>query len=180
MKNLEVLTREQVAPETQEVFDALKGKIGMVPNLYATYANSHVALTATLALDETLKSGEFNGKEVETIALAVAEANSCEYCLAAHTAIGKMVGFSEEETLDLRTGEIADEKLSALAVLAREITITRGRPEQQFIDSFINAGYSRKALVELIGFVAQNTFNNYVNNIAGTEVDFPAPPVLAN
>ena len=99
MKNLEILSREQVAPETQGIFDALKKKVGMVPNLYATIANSHAGLVSLLTLGENLDGGEFNAKEGEAIALAVAETNACTYCLSAHTAIGKMVGFSEEETI---------------------------------------------------------------------------------
>ncbi len=173
MKNLEALSRDQVAPETQEVFDALKTKVGMVPNLYATVANSHKALTTMLSATETLASGEFNGKEVEAIALAVGQINSCGYCLSAHTTLGKLQGFTEEQTLEIRQGTIADKKLSALTALASEITISRGRPDQSIVDKFFAAGYSKAALSELIGLVALNTFTNYTNNVAGTEIDFP-------
>ena len=111
MKNLEALTKEQVAPETQEIFDALKQKVGMVPNLYATVANSHKALTTMLSATETLGSGEFTGKEVEAIALAVGQVNGCGYCLSAHTTIGKMQGFTEDDTLAIRRGEVSDDKI---------------------------------------------------------------------
>ncbi|MDN5203092.1 carboxymuconolactone decarboxylase family protein [Fulvivirgaceae bacterium BMA10] len=178
MKNLEILSREQVAPETQQVFDNLKGAIGMVPNLYATAANSHKGLTALLGLGDALKGGEFSGKEVEAIALAVGEANGCNYCLSAHTAIGKMQGFTEEETVKLRTGEIEDGKLNALTSLAKEITETRGLPSQDTVDRFFSVGYNKAALVELIGFVANNTFTNYLNHIADTTVDFPKVSAL--
>ncbi|MEO1049541.1 MAG: carboxymuconolactone decarboxylase family protein [Bacteroidota bacterium] len=178
MKNLDKITYEQAATETQGVYDALKSKVGMVPNLYATVANSHKALTAMLQLGETLGGGEFNSKEVETIALAVGEANSCDYCLSAHTTVGKMVGLTEEQTVAIRKGEVEDDKLRALAQLAREITITRGKPAQEFVDSFFNAGYSKAALAEIIGFVALNTFTNYVNHIADTEIDFPKAKAL--
>lgn len=173
MRNLEALTRDQVATETQEVFDALKTKVGMVPNLYATVANSHKALSTMLSASETLGSGEFNGKEVEAIALAVGQVNGCGYCLSAHTTIGKMQGFTEEETLQIRRGEVADIKLSTLVTLANEITKSQGRPDQSLVDNFFAAGYSKAALAELIGLVALNTFTNYTNNIAGTEIDFP-------
>ena len=178
MKNLEVLTREEVGTETQEVFDALKGKVGMVPNLYAAVANSPKALNALLTLGENLSGGEFSGKEVEVIALAVGQNNHCDYCLSAHTAIGKLNGFTAEETLQIRNGEIADEKLNALAALATAITETKGRPEQGLIDRFFEVGYSKAALAELIGFVALNTFTNYFNHIAATKIDFPAAPQL--
>ena len=173
MSHLKVLNREEVNEGTQTVFDTLKKKVGMVPNLYAATANSPKALTALLTLGENLGGGEFSGKEVEAIALAVGEANSCDYCLSAHTAIAKMNGFSEEDTLSLRAASIEDSKLNALTQLAREITITRGRPSSEFIENFFNAGYNEAALAELIGFVAQNTFTNYINHIAETPIDFP-------
>ncbi|HAS43844.1 MAG TPA: alkylhydroperoxidase [Microscillaceae bacterium] len=173
MKNLEILSREQVAPETQGIFDALKKKVGMVPNLYATTAHSHAGLVSLLTLGENLDGGEFNAKEGEAIALAVAETNACTYCLSAHTAIGKMVGFNEDETVQLRTGEIADAKLSALTKLAKSLTENRGHADQALIDNFLAAGYSKAALVELVGHVVKNTFTNYINHIADTTVDFP-------
>lgn len=178
MKTLEALNRDQVSESNQQIFDTLKKKVGMVPNLYATAANSNVALGAILGFGETLGGGAFSGKEVEAIALAVSQVNDCEYCLAAHTAIGKMNGFTEAQTIDLRTGTIEDTKLAALTQLARELADNKGRADQSFTDAFFAAGYSKAALVDLIGFVALNTFNNFLNNTAGTTVDFPAAPEL--
>ena len=178
MQNLRALSRAEAPTANQPVYDALQSKIGMVPNLYATAANSPVSLKAILEFGETLGGGGFSNREIEAIALAVSEANACDYCLAAHTALGKMNGFSEEETLDMRSLSASDEKLNALTRLAQGITVSRGRPEQFLIDNFLAAGYSRAALVELIGFVAVNTFNNYLNNIAGTKIDFPVAPAL--
>ena len=174
MKNLEVLSRDQVAPETQKIFDNLKSQLGMVPNLYATAAHSHYGLSALLQLGDTLKKGNLTNREVEAVALAVAQANQCQYCLSAHTAIGKMLGFSEEDTLDIRSGSIQNDKLRALSNLAREITETRGYPSDAAIQHFFEQGYNKGALVDVIGLVALNTFTNYINHIAETEVDFPA------
>lgn len=173
MSHLKVLNREEVNEGSQAIFDALKKKVGMVPNLYAATANSPKALNALLTLGENLGGGEFSGKEVEAISLAVGEANSCDYCISAHTVIAKMNGLSEEETLALRAANSSDTKLNALAQLAREITITRGKPAAEFIENFFSAGYNSAALAELIGLVAQNTFTNYINDIAEVPIDFP-------
>ncbi len=178
MKTLEALNRDQVSDNNQQIFDTLKQKVGMVPNLYATAANSNVALGAILGFGEALSAGSFKGKEIEAIALAVSQVNDCEYCLAAHAANGKMNGFTEAQTLELRTGEIADRQLSALTQLARGLAENKGRADQSLIDAFFAAGYTKAALVDLIGFVAVNTFNNFLNNTAGTKVDFPAAPEL--
>lgn len=179
MKNLETLTPDQAPALSQEIFGAIKKNIGMLPNLYATIGNSGHALKATLAIGETLASGEFTDKEREVIALAVAQANDCDYCLAAHTAIGQSLGFTLEDTVAIRSGEAADDKLRTLATLSASITETRGFPGQEKIDAFFDAGYSQAALAELIVLVGLNTITNYTNHIAGTTVDFPAAPELA-
>lgn len=179
MKNLETLTKDQASEASKEIFESLEKKIGMIPNVYATIGNSPYALKATLSIGETIGKGEFSGKEVEAIALAVAQANECGYCLAAHTAVGKSQGFSEDETLAIRNGDIKDEKLKALTLLAKAITESRGYPEQELINSFFDVGYSKAALAELIVLVGLNTITNYTNHMAETEIDFPAAPELA-
>ena len=145
----------------------------MIPNIYATLANSPAALKANLALGDTLKAGSLSMKEVETVALSVSQINNCAYCLAAHTAVGKMAGFTEEETIAIRTGEITDTKIKALSDLTKEITNSKGYPTEATLNAFYNAGYSKATLIEVIGLVALNTFNNYFNHIAETPVDFP-------
>jgi len=173
MKSLDVLKEEQTPPEVQEIFRGLKKKIGMVPNLYKVEANSPVAFKAFLDLGSRLEGGFFSPKEVQAIYLATSQSNECTYCLAAHTALGKMAGFSEEETLELRTATIQDEKLRALTGLAKEITQTKGHPGQERINEFFRAGYGQQALVELVGMIAFKTFSNYLNHIADTPIDFP-------
>ncbi|WP_425391156.1 carboxymuconolactone decarboxylase family protein [Ekhidna sp.] len=152
--------------------------MGSVPNVYATIGNSSKALKGILDLNSTLSEGEFSRKEVEAIALSVAQVNECNYCLAAHTAVGKMQGLTEDETVEIRTGEIADNKLKALSELAKQMTITRGNPDQEYINNFFSAGYNASALSELIGFIAVNTITNYTNHIAETDIDFPVAPEL--
>ena len=178
MAYLKPLNKEEASPEVQEIFDQLNNKMGMVPNIYATIGNSPAALKANFALADNLKNGEFSDKEVEAIALAISEENNCGYCLAAHTAVGQMLGFSEDDTIELRSGNIDDPKLKALTNLAKEISNTKGRPSTTSIDQFLEQGYTKAALVELIGFVALNTFNNYLNHIAETPVDFPSAKTL--
>jgi len=179
MKNLEKLTKDQASEASKEIFEALESKMGMVPNIYATIGNSAPALKATLGIGEALGKGEFSGKETEAIALSVSQINDCGYCLAAHTAIGGNHGFSQDEMVAIRNGEVQDTKLKALTELAKAITESKGYPEQSKVDNFFDAGYSKAALAELIVLVGLNTITNYTNHIAGTEVDFPTAPELA-
>ncbi len=173
MKHLEMLTQEQAGPEVQEIFEGLKKKIGKVPNLYGTWAHSPVALKAILELETALNKGFFGPKEIQAMELVISEVNQCHYCIDAHTIVGKMVGFSENETLEIRAASIPDKKLRALTQLTREITLQRGRPDDQYVERFFEAGYSKQALVELVAYVGFMTFNNYLNNLTEVPIDFP-------
>lgn len=173
MSTLKPLTREQAHASLQPIFDVLKSKVGMVPNLYATIANSAITLPAYLAFDEALGKGAFNAKERQAIFLVVSQVNGCHYCQSAHTAIGKMNGFTEEETIQLRTATIADKKLNALTTLAAEITRTHGKPSAEALANFHSAGYGAEALVELVAHIGYKSVANYLHNIAHFPIDFP-------
>ncbi len=178
MSNLKITKPEEANAISKEIFEGMDKQMGMVPNVYAAIGNSGPALKATMAIQENLAKGEFSGKEQEVVALSVAEANSCDYCLSAHTAAGKMKGLSEDETVAVRDGSISDNKLKALSDLAKAITETRGYPDQKLFDAFFDAGFNQAALSELIVLVALNTITNYTNHIAKTEIDFPLAPNL--
>lgn len=180
MSKLKTLSKENASKESKEIFENLESKLGFVPNVYATIGNSAKALSATLSIGQTLQGGAFSGKETEAIALAVAQANDCGYCLAAHTAVGKMQGLTDDQTVEIRNGEIADKKLKALTDLAKAITEMRGYPKDELIEKFYDAGYSQTAFAELIVLVGLNTITNYTNHIAETEIDFPKAPALQN
>ena len=173
MKTLKPLVLEEANENSKVIFNAVKAKIGMLPNLYATMGISDKLLGGFLAFTETIKSGEFTSKEYEAIALATSQVNGCSYCLSAHTALGKMNGFTEEETLQLRNNEIEDPKLNALVTLASEVINLKGHPSQITIDNFFIAGYTKPAFVELLGAVALTTITNNIYHNGGFEIDFP-------
>lgn len=173
MKNLEMIQYEKASPEVKKLFDTMKSKMGKVPNIYAAMANSPVALQAVLDFGAALRKGEFNAKESEAIALSVAQQNKCQYCLAAHTMISKGAGLNDKDILDLRQAKSSDPKLAAIALLAKEIVATNGYPRKATVDVFFTAGYSKGALVELVGLVALNVLTNYFNHVADTDIDFP-------
>jgi uncharacterized peroxidase-related enzyme len=173
MSTLKPLTREQANPSVQPIFDALQSKVGMVPNLYATIANSANTLPAYMAFDEALGKGTFNAKERQAIFLVVSQVNGCHYCQSAHTAVGKMNGFTEEETIQLRTATIADKKLNALTTLAAEITRMHGKPSPEALSNFHSAGYGADALVELVAHIGYKSVANYLHNIVDFSIDFP-------
>lgn len=178
MRNFEVPTREQVAPAAQGIFDNLKSQIGMVPNLFATIGYSANALSSYLTFQTAQAKGTFNAKEREAVFLAVSQVNGCAYCQAAHTTLGKMNGFTEDETIELRQGISANPRLRAIVALAKEITANHGRPSIETLEAFFAQGFDNAALIDLIALVADKTLANYVHNVTQVAIDFPiAAPI---
>lgn len=177
MSNFNVPTREEVSESNQAIFDNLKNALGFVPNLYATYAHSENALGNYLALSGVKTS--LNAKQKEVVNLAVSQVNECLYCLAAHTAIGKMNGFNDSQILELRAGKASfDTKLDALARLAKNSTENRGATDAEVLENFFNAGWTKENLVDTIVLVGDKTISNYLHKTTDVPVDFPAAPAL--
>lgn len=178
MKKIEVPAKEQVSAESQTIFDQFQKRLGKVPNLYATIGYSGNALKAFVDFEATLNHGAFNGKEREAIALIVSEVNGCAYCLAGHTLAAIKNGFTKEDTLAIRKGEITDAKLSAVIGLAKSIAVNKGHADEQALESFFDAGFDEAAVMELIGLVTVRVFTNYVYALTEIPVDFPlAEPI---
>ena len=177
MSTFNIPKREEVNAINQQIFDSLENQIGFVPNLYATYAYSENALKNYL--DFAGASSSLKAKEKEVVNLAVSQVNNCDYCLAAHTVIGKMSGLNDEQILELRQGKASfDIKLDALAKLAKNITENRGNTDAAVLDNFFNQGWSKENLIDTINLVGDKTISNYINNTVKTKLDFPAAPSL--
>jgi len=178
MRPFNVPTRDAVTEQNQQIFDDLKSKVGFVPNIYATYAYSRHALGRYLAFANAKTS--LSSKEKEAINLVTSEVNGCTYCQAAHTQIGKMNGFSDEQILELRQGRAPfDEKLDALVSLAGEIAEKRGNVSEEVLADFFDAGYDRENLVDVIVNVGEKATTNFLHNVTQIPIDFPAAPELA-
>lgn len=172
MKTIAVPTREQVSPANQAIFDNLKKGIGKVPNLYAVYAHSEHALGTYLALAGAKSS--LKPKEKEVVNLVVSQVNECDYCLAAHTALSKMQGFTDEQVLEIRHADITfDDKLDALAKLAKSITENKGHADEHLVENFYAAGYNEGSLIDVILVVGDKTITNYIYALTGVPIDFP-------
>jgi len=172
MSTFKVPKRDEVSANNQAIFDNLEKAVGFVPNLYATYAYSENALGNYLALQNAKTS--LKSKEKEVVNLAVSEVNNCTYCLSAHTAIGKMNGFTDEQILELRAGHASfDNKLDALARLAKNITENRGKTDEEVIENFFNAGWTKENLIDTIVLVGDKTVSNYLHRTTQVPVDFP-------
>lgn len=179
MQNFTVPTKAEVTENNQAIFDNLNSNLGFVPNLYAYYAHNETALADYLALQN--RKSTLRAKEREVINLVVSEVNGCRYCQSAHTVLGKMNGFTEDQVLELRGGSASfDAKLDALVKFTKSVTENRGRADQDKVDAFFAAGYNQANLVDVLIVVGDKTISNYLHNIAGFEIDFPlAQPLEA-
>ncbi|WP_432241148.1 carboxymuconolactone decarboxylase family protein [Herbaspirillum robiniae] len=174
---IKVPTRDEVSPANQALFDTLKKGLGMVPNLYATMALSEHALGNYLAFQNARSS--IAGKAREVVNLVVSQVNECEYCLAAHTVVGKMVGFTDAQVLELRGGTAGfDARLDALARLVKSIAVGRGKADPALLDAFFAAGWSEENLIDAIVVIGDKTVTNYLHSATRVPVDFPPAPAL--
>lgn len=172
MVNFKVPSRAEVSANNQEIFDNINKNLGMVPNLYAVMALSDTALGNYLDFQNAKTT--FSNKEKQAVNLVVSQVNECSYCQAAHTLLGKMNGLTEEQTIEIRKGSaLFDNKLDALVKLAKEITLKKGFASSDVLDSFINAGYTKGQVVELIFLVSEKTAMNYMHAITKVDIDFP-------
>lgn len=161
--------------------EALDGPLKAMPiNLFKTMANSPTGLATYLGIAGALGNSKFTDVQKETVALIVGELNSCDYCVAAHTMLGKKAGLTEDQTVALRAGDnTGDDSIDALANFTRRIVEARGFVEDADLEAFKAAGYTDESVIDVLVLFTLNTYTNYVNHVNQTEVDFPAPPVLA-
>ena len=173
MSRLPTVDFESASSRTQELFSAVSTKMGVVPNMMRTMANSPAVLEAYLSFQGTLSHGVLPAKVQQQLALVISEYNRCEYCLSAHTAIGKQMRLSEDELLRNRQGTSADSKIDALLQFARRVAEKRGRVDDDDVAAVREAGYGNAEIAEVVAQVALAVFTNYFNNVSATEVDFP-------
>lgn len=178
MEQFKVLTKEEVSPKNQVLFDKMKTAMGMVPNLYTVLAHSDNALDTYLKLENAPTS--LSAKEVEVVNLVVSQINTCTYCLSAHTVIAGHAGFSKSDVLDIRSGNaLADTKLNSLAGLAKALTEQRGHAESDLMNAFFEAGYTKENLVDLIMLIGDRTISNLLHAVTKVPVDFPLAPEIS-
>lgn len=179
MERITPVNLQTAQGRTKELLDAVKAKLGMVPNMTRSMAVSPSVLEAYLGFAGALGHGVLPTRVKEQLALDVGEANHCDYCVSAHSANGKRVGLSEQDVLDSRRGTSADAKTDVLLQFARTVVEKRGIVEDADIKTVRDAGYGDAEIAEVVAHVALNTFTNYFNNVAATTIDFPKAPALS-
>lgn len=164
------------APEAaRPLLNAVNDQLGSVPNMFRLVATSPQALEGYRGLSGALGKGKLTAATRERIALAVAEANHCDYCLSAHSYLGKnLAKLDDAEMTANRSGASNDPKVDAAVRFAAKLVRERGQVGDDDIAAVRQAGYGDAEVLEIIGHVALNTFTNYVNEALKTDIDFPA------
>ncbi len=179
MTHLPALEPAITTGKTKDLFNAIEKKLGMVPNMMRTMGNSYAVLNGYLSFSSALGESKIGARMGEQIALIVAETNSCNYCLAAHTFIGgKLLGINDDIMNASRIAGTADEKTNSGLRFARQVVIKKGKIGRDDIAAVRQAGYTDAEIAEIIAHTALNIFTNYFNIAAGTEVDFPKVDLL--
>ena len=174
MAYIQPLERNQVDAATGATLDAVKAKLGVLPNMFRTFAHTPVALNAYMQLSGAAASGKLTARQREQIALAVGEANNCDYCVAAHGVLGKGAGLSGAQIELARDGQADNPRDAAVLKLAQAIVRERGHVPVAALDGFKAAGFGDGDILEVLVSVVLNIYTNYTNHIAGTDLDFPA------
>lgn len=183
MSRIQIPTSIDAAPTASRAsLNAVAKSLGSAPNLFRLVAHSPAALKGYLGLGAALSGAELDSQTQERIALAVAELNGCSYCLSAHTYLGKNVAKLDDAEIEAnRSGASNAPHADAAVRFAAAIVRARGHVSDADLNAVRTAGYSDAAIVEIVLTVALNTFTNYVNEVARTDIDFPvaAPRAIA-
>jgi uncharacterized peroxidase-related enzyme len=173
MTRIAPVTKEQASATQIDLLNQIEKQLGMVPNFLKVLAQSPAALKAFLGLHTITTGGELDPLTRERIALAVAEQNACQYCVSAHTAIGRKAGLDIEEILVNRQGSSSDSKAAAALAFSKVLVEESGAVADVDLADIREAGYSEAEIVEIISHVAMNIFTNILAKAAQVEIDFP-------
>ena len=174
MNRIPLIDRAHTSPDRKALLDQIHGAFGTTPNMFRAVANSPAALQSMWAAFGALGSGTLSAKLGEQIAVAVANRNACEYCLAAHTALGRKAGATADEMAAAQVGSASDAATQAALNFALKVVEQRAQITADDVQALRTAGFSDEAVMEILAHVALNLFTNYVNVAFDVPLDFPA------
>ncbi|WP_410793208.1 carboxymuconolactone decarboxylase family protein [Kribbella sp. C-35] len=172
MTRIDLVDPDQITDQRAETLAEIKGAFGLVPNMFRAVANSPAALTSMWSQFGALGNGSLGAKIGEQIAVAVADRNRCDYCLSAHTMLGKKAGATTEEMTAAQSGHSDDPRTDAVLKLAAALVDKRGQIDEADLQAARDAGLGQEEIVETVAHVALNVFTNYVNVALDVPVDF--------
>ena len=173
MPRLQPVNPSTATGKGKELLDAVKGNLGMVPNMTMVMASSPAVLEAYLGFSGALAGGLLDAKTREELALLTAQQNHCNYCLSAHTAIGKMAGLDCQQIVGSRAGHGTSPRTTAALHFAMRVLETKGEISDADLAAVREVGFAEGEIAEILAHVALNVFTNYFNVAADVDIDFP-------
>ena len=174
MTRISQLHTAAAQPASQALLNQIHQAFGATPNMFKTVAHSPAALQSMWGSFGALGGGVIDARLGEQIAVAVADRNSCAYCLAAHTALGRKAGVSAQDMAAAQMGESSDPRTAAALRFALKLVNDRGQVGDADVQALRDVGFGDEHIVEILAHVALNLFTNYVNVAFAVPVDFPA------
>lgn len=170
----EAVNPEQATGSAAEAFEETKSQFGSVINLFKVAGNAPNVLKGILAFNKMVTNNcELSNQQIEMVAMLTSALNHCDYCVNVHMQVGKMHGLSEQQLLDAMEGKADNADNQALLDYTDEVIRYRGRVSPQILDIALNSGFSKKALLEVIGIVGVYTSLQYIRHVANPKNDFP-------
>lgn len=174
MPRIPTRSPDQTPEQIKTLLKGVQKKMGLVPNMLRTLAHSQAALDGYLAFSSHLSGGKLTPALREKVALAVAERNECDYCIAAHSALSEKLGLDAQEILDARAAHSADKRTNEALRFAVKIVETAGHVSDEDVQNLRRVGFVDEEIIELVSLVALNIFTNYINEVAQPANDFQA------
>lgn len=173
MSRVKLIDPKLISGDHGEILQKVKNAFGTVPNMFKAIGNSKVALESMWTSFEALGRGKIDAKFAEQLAVHVADLNRCEYCLSAHTLLGKKAGASDVEMLAAQRGESTDPRIQAALSFSKKLVTQKARISKDDVEQVRSAGFSDEEIAEILAHVALNIFTNYTNVAFDVPVDFP-------
>jgi uncharacterized peroxidase-related enzyme len=173
MSRIPLIDRTATSPDRKALLDQVTQALGATPNMFKAVANSPAAFKSMWGSFGALGGGVIGAGLGEQIAVAVADRNACEYCLAAHTALGRKAGVSAEAMAAAQRGQSADPATAAALTFALKLVNERGNVSEADVQALRLAGFNDEQVMEILAHVALSLFTNYVNVAFAVPVDFP-------
>ncbi|GAA4360954.1 carboxymuconolactone decarboxylase family protein [Kangiella marina] len=166
-------TVESAPEEAKSILEGAQKQLGFLPNLYANLAEAPQALKGYMQLSELMENSSFSDEEQQVIFLTASVENGCEFCVAAHSVIAKkMVGVAEDIVNAIRDRDDTDsDKINALIRFTQRVIQDRGWVDEQAVKTFIDSGFTKQQVLEVVLGVAMKTISNYTNHITGTQTN---------
>jgi uncharacterized peroxidase-related enzyme len=173
MSRIAAIEPSAATGKAKDLLSAVQHKLGLVPNMTKVMVNSPAVLEGYLGLSGALSGGLLDAKTREQLALVISQENHCDYCLSAHSVIGKMVGLNPQQVIDSREGKGTTERTTAALTFAKKVLDARGNINANDLNAVRDAGFNEGEIAEIIAHVALNVLTNYFNIAAAVDIDFP-------